>query len=74
MKKSLFIIIIFFILVFLAQNSLNIFSLSLSLRQTKSTLMAKPKAPRRTLDSYTVKHINKTVKGNKIFPRNKHIL
>nr|POF20894.1 chromatin remodeling protein shl [Quercus suber] len=25
--------------------------------------MAKPKAPRRTLDSYTVKHINKTVKA-----------
>ena len=26
-------------------------------------VMAKPKAPRRTLDSYTVKHINKTVRG-----------
>jgi hypothetical protein len=25
-------------------------------------VMAKPKAPRRTLDSYTVKHINKTVR------------
>ncbi|KAG6651711.1 hypothetical protein CIPAW_06G131800 [Carya illinoinensis] len=25
--------------------------------------MAKPKAPRRTLESYTVKHINKTIRG-----------
>ncbi|KAG7011722.1 Chromatin remodeling protein SHL, partial [Cucurbita argyrosperma subsp. argyrosperma] len=31
-----------------------------------SLLMAKPKAPRQTLDSYTVKRINKTIKGKKI--------
>lgn len=29
--------------------------------------MAKLKAPRRTLDSYTLKHINKTIKGNSFF-------